>query len=1057
MEDDDDYIPDFLKEDSVVESPFSLDDMVMPSDYEWTHLNDDFSVEGILKLNKEGKNQGLNLTGNQMWALDKIKDNLYNWDNEPEFSDIFHKEFCKKYGISLSDLRTLERKGLIKLSKDDYYFKKRGYIVYPKPLMYLVYISNQDYPDWFIRGSKEMGLWKAESFEAKGYAPDKPFYATTHEIGTTTVMHPINCGHYKMVMNGTGVWDSPTFYDTIEEMFTDKFDEIMETQAEGMIDYLDTEIGQETKRKYQAIKTIGDARKFAKRNYDFKIDFAPCFRKERDYDSKALNALPITVAPIYDEDYFDAESKKMNPLEKAGISGMASGATMEGLETLMAAEDKREKANRLINKVLNMVIKDVWNHFQMNDDDTLDDYLESPPEMLYTDSTRTHLKYSKYIFVHSADWDVEYGHYDGDYEPGYFQPTYESNQRAIKLEEKLRAKYNTKAISINLENSYNRNHKYGVEVSYNAETLMAAEGQGFEYYFLVDDDGKVTNDFSSLEEAQIARSYVPHKNLKIMRRRFEGRNMTGKTTEVREFDPYSVPNYFKNNYHSEEEELSKEQLSAYFARLKNQNPDLAKEIEYSVKEQSYLPRVDINKAGFDDDIIEAWVDLVAVEDDKYAPFERCDECEGEGYVLTSYTSATRFEPADGDGEDCSYCEGTGEIDPAEYMYSNDDGKVGYLAETFEAPMKGAQPRRGRYEVALPLDKTHTSAIRKALKDNYKGFNFSVKMNGNTTVVINLKSGKQEIDDWDSMENGIIDLAIDTIWDMEKGDEHYVYFDTKDEMGIDVYCFLGAFGNKEYIVKNAETKLSKTSCCCGADEANPCVCMKAPEPMECSAKAPKCACYKALEKNAEFLYYYVLNEKGESPADFNTLEEAQTYVANSSEPLEIYERRSRDDEAYKMDKKMNAEYDEEDMVFCNHCSDIVGNEKEVYGDETVEYEMANGELVCVPCYKEWMEEYKNDLDPHYSPFYAENFEARDNSWCVNHGWIRGGTKIEDIIPCSNCNDMICDGCRCGGCGNCNTSDCCECSHNQAAESFIKSPYVWGAGIFALTFGILSRKR
>ena len=711
-EDDDDYLPDFLKEDSVVESPFGLDDMVMPSDYEWNYLIDDYSVEGIKKARLGSL--FIKLTGNQRRTLDKIRAKLYNWDSEPSYSDIFHKEFCKTEGVSLSVLKTLEKKGLIKLSKDDYYFKERGYIVYPKPMMYAFYITNEeDYPDWFIPEAKEKGLWKAES-------------------------------------------------------------------------------------------------------------------------------------------------KKMNPLEKEGISGMASGATMEGLET-----------------------------------------------------------------------------------------------------------------------------------------LMAAEGQGFEYYFLVDDDGKVTNDFSSLEEAQIARSYVPHKNLKIMRRRFEGRNMTGKTTEVREFDPYSVPNYFKNNYHSEEEELSKEQLSAYFARLKNQNPDLAKEIEYSVKEQSYLPRVDINKAGFDDDIIEAWVDLVAVEDDKYAPFERCDECEGEGYVLTSYTSATRFEPADGDGEDCSYCEGTGEIDPAEYMYSNDDGKVGYLAETFEAPMKGAQPRRGRYEVALPLDKTHTSAIRKALKDNYKGFNFSVKMNGNTTVVINLKSGKQEIDDWDSMENGIIDLAIDTIWDMEKGDEHYVYFDTKDEMGIDVYCFLGAFGNKEYIVKNAETKLSKTSCCCGADEANPCVCMKAPEPMECSAKAPKCACYKALEKNAEFLYYYVLNEKGESPADFNTLEEAQTYVANSSEPLEIYERRSRDDEAYKMDKKMNAEYDEEDMVFCNHCSDIVGNEKEVYGDETVEYEMANGELVCIPCHKIWMKEYKNDLDPHYSPFYA--------------------------------------------------------------ESFIKSHYVWGVGIFALTLGLLSRKR
>jgi len=65
-----------------------------------------------------------------------------------------------------------------------------------------------------------------------------------------------------------------------------------------------------------------------------------------------------------------------------------------------------------------------------------------------------------------------------------------------------------------------------------------------------------------------------------------------------------------------------------------------------------------------------------------------------------------------------------------------------------------------------------------------------------------------------------------------------------------------------------------------------------------------------------------------------------------------------------------DFDEEDMVHCNHCSEIVGNEQEVYGDETVDYEVANGELVCVTCYKIWMEEYKNDLDPHYTPFYAE---------------------------------------------------------------------------------------
>ena len=46
------------------------------------------------------------------------------------------------------------------------------------------------------------------------------------------------------------------------------------------------------------------------------------------------------------------------------------------------------------------------------------------------------------------------------------------------------------------------------------------------------------------------------------------------------------------------------------------------------------------------------------------------------------------------------------------------------------------------------------------------------------------------------------------------------------------------------------ELSKTSCCCGATESNPCACMKAATPMSCSAIEPKCACYKDLEKNAE---------------------------------------------------------------------------------------------------------------------------------------------------------------------------------------------------------------
>jgi hypothetical protein len=61
-----------------------------------------------------------------------------------------------------------------------------------------------------------------------------------------------------------------------------------------------------------------------------------------------------------------------------------------------------------------------------------------------------------------------------------------------------------------------------------------------------------------------------------------------------------------------------------------------------------------------------------------------------------------------------------------------------------------------------------------------------------------------------------------------------------------------WAKKKSAALGAEEKLSKTSCCCGATEANPCACMKAPEPMNCSAIEPKCPCYaaKSAAMNAE---------------------------------------------------------------------------------------------------------------------------------------------------------------------------------------------------------------
>jgi len=69
-------------------------------------------------------------------------------------------------------------------------------------------------------------------------------------------------------------------------------------------------------------------------------------------------------------------------------------------------------------------------------------------------------------------------------------------------------------------------------------------------------------------------------------------------------------------------------------------------------------------------------------------------------------------------------------------------------------------------------------------------------------------------------------------------------------------------------------------------------------------------------------------------------------------------------------------DEPEMVHCSFCSKIIGTEKEVYDEETIDYEVANGETICVSCGEEREKELKNDLDPHYSPFYAETFESPD---------------------------------------------------------------------------------
>ena len=52
----------------------------------------------------------------------------------------------------------------------------------------------------------------------------------------------------------------------------------------------------------------------------------------------------------------------------------------------------------------------------------------------------------------------------------------------------------------------------------------------------------------------------------------------------------------------------------------------------------------------------------------------CSYCRGDGFILTSYTSASYDDPAEGDGHDCGYCDGLG------YVCEGGDG---YGAESAE--------------------------------------------------------------------------------------------------------------------------------------------------------------------------------------------------------------------------------------------------------------------------------------------------------------------------------------------------------------------------------------
>jgi hypothetical protein len=392
---------------------------------------------------------------------------------------------------------------------------------------------------------------------------------------------------------------------------------------------------------------------------------------------------------------------------------------------------------------------------------------------------------------------------------------------------------------------------------------------------------------------------------------------------------------FREEYASEDEP-SVEKYTNFFAGLKAQNPDLARKIEFSVKNYDDLPRKEIESAGFDYDKIEEWVDLVGVEDENLQGYESCSNCEGEGYVLTSYTSATRFDPADGDGEDCEECGGTGMIDPSDYMdkegqYKAEswltEGKVGknkWLQAIYDAIYDENDPsykimyqQQGQYGYPISTSSPliEISMTQKALADGKKPPTERQVKNG-MLKSINEASGKKM---------------------NPKGAKNY---------GVTTKASY-EYNGKRFFVRYTVQKPLRGS----------------KEPYE-------------LEINGE--EYFENPMMNTSKDDYLQEYEAETKISKTCPNCEKYGRDATTD------------------YICDMCAQCKGCCETSYGC----YDVA----IC------------NDCD--------------------------GSFIGKDI-----------DGC----CGSCD--DCCECDQDPSmnAESKSMNSYLLGAGIFALTLGLLSRKR
>ena len=375
----------------------------------------------------------------------------------------------------------------------------------------------------------------------------------------------------------------------------------------------------------------------------------------------------------------NAENKgktKINPIEKAEISGMASGATMEGLSALMGAEEEDFEAHALILPLL------------LAAEDEGEVILELAPGRNYRVSYMPEEEMLCPLCIEKVKAPYLLACRDYDPAPWEYAEHFFCADCAIHLI------YDEDNVACNEDFEAEEPPEKDDPLESWMEDYDAEESA---YWFLKGEmQSRAPLTEMDLEQILEMLQNVPAKE---MNEAMEQADMMGDEAAMIVLIMANNKRKFREQFASEDVE----EVSAYFAELKTENPELARKIEFSVKNEDELPEKEIMDNGYDLDRIEEWVDLVGIEDENLQPYESCATCEGEGIIVTNYYPATRYDPPDIDYIPCEECI-DGEYDPAYYM----DKEGQYYAESFEADTNGDR------QLEESIKRTKMSAIRTGL-------------------------------------------------------------------------------------------------------------------------------------------------------------------------------------------------------------------------------------------------------------------------------------------------------------------------------------------------------